>query len=195
MVLASFFSLGAKSTFGPISVRKSPRPTRDPSKKFRNSLRSHRIDSKRRQKILESYIKNMHRASNGKCYFLSKICFIKCHLTGKSNGTCTELKPLLFLTRKVPGPQTIAFPMATLYLPASHCAHGPLSCPADPVVQLQLVTTLLPAGEVDWARHSKHAKVLMAQTNDEYLRESQLEHINAALAAVPFQHVTVSHAV
>lgn len=85
--------------------------------------------------------------------------------------------------------------MATLYLPASHCAHGPLSCPADPVVQLQLVTTLFPAGEVDWARHSKHAKVLMAQTLDEYLRESQLKHINAALAAVLLEHVTASHAV
>jgi len=55
---------------------------RDPSKISRNSLRSHRIDSKCRQKILESYIKNMHRAFAWNVYFPSKFCFIKCHPMG-----------------------------------------------------------------------------------------------------------------
>jgi hypothetical protein len=43
--------------------------------------------------------------------------------------------------------EQVAFPVNALYFPATHTAHGPPSGPVYPALQVQLVCTVLPAGE------------------------------------------------
>jgi hypothetical protein len=43
--------------------------------------------------------------------------------------------------------EQVAFPVNVLYFPATHAVHGPPSGPVHPKVQVQLLITVLPAGE------------------------------------------------
>ena len=58
----------------------------------------------------------------------------------------------------VPAPQSeqVAFPVNTLYFPATHAAHGPPFGPVDPALQVQLVKAVLPAGELEFDGQTLH---------------------------------------
>jgi hypothetical protein len=57
---------------------------------------------------------------------------------------------------KVPGPHVshVAWPIVSLYFPAEHAAHGPLSGPMYPALHAQAV---LPAAELAFPGQLKHA--------------------------------------
>jgi len=59
----------------------------------------------------------------------------------------------------LPAPQTVhaALPVAVLYLPISHAAHGPPSDPLQPAWQKQLARATLPPAELAPSGHAVHA--------------------------------------
>jgi hypothetical protein len=62
------------------------------------------------------------------------------------------------LVEYVPAPQSAhaALPLAILYFPATHAAHGPPSGPVKPILQAQALIAELPPGELVPAGHETH---------------------------------------
>ena len=67
----------------------------------------------------------------------------------------------------------LAEPVIAVYLPASHAVHVPPSGPVDPALQMQLVTTALPAGELEFGGQSMHVELAEAPTAVEYVPAAQ----------------------
>jgi hypothetical protein len=52
--------------------------------------------------------------------------------------------------------EQVAFPVNTLYFPATHAVHGPAFGPVNPALQVQLVKAALPAGELEFDGQTLH---------------------------------------
>ena len=67
-------------------------------------------------------------------------------------------EPVVF--EYVPLSQTLqtAFPLTSLYLPASHAVQFPPFCPKKPALQEQLVFDTLPDGAFEFSGHARHTR-------------------------------------
>ena len=77
-----------------------------------------------------------------------------------------------------------ADPADALCLPAAHTAHSPPSGPVNPGLQVHAVTSELPSGASEFARHGKHVELCLAPTDTEYVPMSQSVHAAGPGSAV-----------
>jgi hypothetical protein len=86
-------------------------------------------------------------------------------------GMHVELGTCLSCVEYVPAPQSVqaAFPTTGLYFSAAQSEHGPPFGPVDPVLQVQLVKTELPAGELEDDGQTLHVEIAVAPTAVEYV--------------------------
>jgi H2-forming N5,N10-methylenetetrahydromethanopterin dehydrogenase-like enzyme len=92
----------------------------------------------------------------------------------------------------VPAAQSLqtADPVNALYCPASHGVQVSPSGPENPALQVQLVTTALPAGELEFGGQSLHVELAEAPKSVEYVPVAQSVHAADPVNAlyVPAMH-------
>jgi hypothetical protein len=83
-----------------------------------------------------------------------------------------------------------ADPVNSLYFPATHAEHSPLSGPVCPTLQ---VHTMLDVGEFELAGHVTHAAAAVAPTVDEYVPDEQSEHADDPVTSLYFPATQAEH--
>ncbi len=75
-------------------------------------------------------------------------------------------------------------PLAILYVPATHAAHGPPFGPVYPALQMQAVTAVPWPGELEFAGHVKQFVTAEAPVEAEYVPGAQLVHVALPLVSL-----------
>ena len=83
-----------------------------------------------------------------------------------------------FKVEYFPDPQLLQAedPVLDLYFPGTHCEQGPPSGPDEPDLQMQAVTSELPACEKECSGHTEQIEPVVAPRAVEYLPAPQLMH-------------------
>jgi hypothetical protein len=86
-----------------------------------------------------------------------------------------------------------AFPVNTLYFPATHAVHGAPTGPVDPALQVQSVKSALPAGELEFDGQTLHVELVEAPTVVEYVPATQSEQVAVAVDSLYFPATHAVH--
>ena len=84
----------------------------------------------------------------------------------------------------LPAPQLVhaTLPVAVLYFPAAQAAHSPPLGPVNPILQMQLVNAVEPAGDCELLGQTRQVLAAGAPMLVEYMFATQLMHVADVVA-------------